>query len=54
MTSPEFKIEKKDVDVAELSDDRLTEMAALAVERNKFALADECIDEVTRRGLSIK
>ena len=53
MTANNIPVAKKDVDVTEWDDDRVVRMADAALEAGRFDLADDCVDEAARRGLSL-
>ena len=53
MTANNIPVAKKDVDVTEWDDDRVVRMADAALEAGRFDLADACVDEATRRDLSL-
>ena len=53
MTANNIPAAKKDVDVTEWDDERVVRMADAALEAGRFDLADACVDEATRRDLSL-
>jgi len=53
MTANNIPVAKRDVDVTEWADDRVVRMADAALEAGRFDLADACVDEASRRDLSL-
>ena len=53
MTANNIPAAKKDVDVTEWDDERVVRMADAALEAGRFDLAHDCVDEATRRDLSL-
>jgi hypothetical protein len=53
MTANNIPVAKDDIDVTEWNDDRVIRVADAALEAGRFELADACVNEATRRNLSL-
>jgi len=53
MTANNIPVAKDDIDVTEWNDDRVIRMADAALKAGRFELADACVNEATRRNLSL-